>query len=79
MNEFRFICTRLILYERVLKILSVTERHRIHLQAGFSKIPDLRLIIIITRGESAYFVRDMVGWNVSLSERTEGNHIVMEA
>ena len=75
MNESRFICARLILYERVVKILSVTERHRIHLQAGFSKSPnlcpqasgsrakirDLRLIIIITRGESAYFVRDMVG------------------
>ena len=29
MNEFRFICARLTLYERVLKILSVTERHRI--------------------------------------------------
>ena len=28
MNEFRFICARLILDERVLKILSVTERHR---------------------------------------------------
>ena len=28
MNEFRFICARLILGERVLKILSVTERHR---------------------------------------------------
>ena len=27
MNEFRFICSRLILDERVLKILSVTERH----------------------------------------------------
>ena len=27
MNEFRFICARLILDERVLKILSVTERH----------------------------------------------------
>ena len=27
MNEFRFICARLIFYERVLKILSVTERH----------------------------------------------------
>ena len=27
MNEFRFICARLILAERVLKILSVTERH----------------------------------------------------
>ena len=26
MNEFRFICARIILYERVLKILSVTER-----------------------------------------------------
>ena len=29
MNEFRFICARLIMYERVLKILSVTERHRL--------------------------------------------------
>ena len=29
MNEFRFICARLILYEHVLKILSVTERHTI--------------------------------------------------
>ena len=27
MNEFRFIYALLILYERVLKILSVTERH----------------------------------------------------
>ena len=27
MNEFRFICARLILYECVLKVLSVTERH----------------------------------------------------
>ena len=27
MNEFRFICARLILDERILKILSVTERH----------------------------------------------------
>ena len=27
MTEFRFICARLILYERVLKILCVTERH----------------------------------------------------
>ena len=27
MNEFRFICARLRLDERVLKILSVTERH----------------------------------------------------
>ena len=26
MNEFRFICARIILYERVSKILSVTER-----------------------------------------------------
>ena len=29
MNEFRFICARLIFYERVLKILSVTERHSV--------------------------------------------------
>ena len=29
MNEFHFICARLILDERVLKILSVTERHRL--------------------------------------------------
>ena len=29
MNEFRFICVRLILDERVLKILSVTERHKV--------------------------------------------------
>ena len=28
MNEFRFICALLILDERVLKILSVTERNR---------------------------------------------------
>ena len=27
MNEFRFICTRLISDERVVKILTVTERH----------------------------------------------------
>ena len=27
MNEFRFIFARLILDERILKILSVTERH----------------------------------------------------
>ena len=29
MNEFRFICGRLILNDRVLKILSVTERHMV--------------------------------------------------
>ena len=27
MNEFRFICARLILDKRFLKILSITERH----------------------------------------------------
>ena len=31
MNEFRLICARLILDERVLKILSVTERRQISL------------------------------------------------
>ena len=30
MNEFRFICARLILDKRVLKILSVTECHTYH-------------------------------------------------
>ena len=32
MNEFRFICARLILYKRVLKILSVTERHTVEIE-----------------------------------------------
>ena len=44
MNEFRFICARLILDERVLKILSVTERHILGTSSFMKSMSTFRII-----------------------------------
>ena len=44
MNEFRFICARLILDERVLKILSVTERHIMGTSSFMKSMSTFRII-----------------------------------
>ena len=58
MNEFRFICARLILDERVLKILSVTERHT------------LRCCSVIPKDQNKLFVHDKNRKGVELWVRT---------
>ena len=60
MNEFLFICARLILDERVLKILSVTERHSI--MSNMQACDIFRELSDRTTGEISKFTSYSIIW-----------------
>ena len=68
MNEFRFICARLILDERVLKILSVTERHN-YLNIYFTHVQcQVQLVFIIFELFSVDRRNQLENYNSSVDE-----------
>ena len=63
MNDFLFICSRLILDERVLKILSVTERHTMVRDLQKKPVEFLRVV----PEKEAYFQESYSTFNHNLS------------